>query len=954
MPPLAPQGSQVIFEGGTFNDVAGNMNQTFTTVVSQQSKDVPSISAGYSDDYPAPSGTELIRPRTVRAHVNNRTPHSRSQRPHEYYSTTGIEAIVDQRTSLQDFDKPALSASTQPHREELALQRQTCPDDPLTTGPSHGLLPSPPPHLPRGIGSRIPQSALHAMAVPHINPCPTAPQCGVSHSISNTIHGNMTQTNLTSYGESGIDILYRRVVTSALHDSGERFDEPACHPRTRGEILNELHDWAHDGSPEGTPLLWLHGSAGAGKSAIAQEFAGRCHKEGRLGGSFFFKRGHAERGTWHGLVPTLAYQLAMFSPKLRAAIQQMMEADKLLVGRSLSEQFNKLFMSVLKQVPLLHPPPVILIDGLDECEDHRIQAQILRLLIGAIREQPLSICLLIVSRPEPHLRDILGNTHDIFMHLAVSADESAYEDIRTYLCDEFARIHREHSVSGMILKEPWPPQDALDYLVEQSSGIFIYAKTVIRFVDDEYLHPNDRLESVLRLDPQSTAPLDDLYTEILSSASHHPMLLHVLHAALSQGRPGLEPEEIDWLLELSRGTARLCLRGLHSILKIPPPRTRYRKPVDVLHASLRDYFCDLSRSGVWCLSIPSFDSALAHQALRISASPFNENASVGFYDQILDALMGDLGDHLPPNKIMDVLQIEHVRSLWFGHSYSGDPVHEWIQRQPSLPPDLKHTWTESVFIAELFENLKPNTNSAAHPSCRFDHIYKDILSTHPQLLEVLRLSLIRPAFLFISWELGFFGCTREVFRPLCTFSELLVDSSFPEGDSPLDFLSDLQRAGPLYEDSHNIAEMVVIRWIRSVKALISGQDINWNVWDRLSPMVLQEIETLDLSQLCVLLAMDSEAHEDFHLDFSPGKGIDSVIDWLRIILHCLCTVSIHKYGMRGVVADVYMRSSAAMPVLSGTLCSTTVLEVQRIPKATIGHYGKNLVTRMMANQSGDA
>jgi hypothetical protein len=47
-------------------------------------------------------------------------------------------------------------------------------------------------------------------------------------------------------------------------------------------------------------------------------------------------------------------------------------------------------------------------------------------------------------------------------------------------------------------------------------------------------------------------------------------------------------------------------------------------------------------------------------------------------------------------------------------------------------------------------------------------------------------------------------------------------------------------------------------------------------------MVLQEIETLDLSQLCVLLAMDSEAHEDFHLDFSPGKGIDSVIDWLRV------------------------------------------------------------------------
>jgi hypothetical protein len=186
----------------------------------------------------------------------------------------------------------------------------------------------------------------------------------------------------------------------------------------------------------------------------------------------------------------------------------------------------------------------------------------------------------------------------------------------------------------MILEEPWPSQDTLDHLVKKSSGIFIYAKTVIHFVDDEYFHPSDRLECVLRLDPQSTAPLDDLYTEILSSASHHPMLLRVLHAALSQGlRPGFEPEEIDQLLELSQGTARLCLRGLYSVLKIPPlsqPRLG-RNPVDVLHASLRDYFFDLGRSGAWCLSIPSFDSVLAHQVLRILAAPFNENASVGLY-----------------------------------------------------------------------------------------------------------------------------------------------------------------------------------------------------------------------------------------------------------------------------------------------------------------------------------
>jgi hypothetical protein len=62
----------------------------------------------------------------------------------------------------------------------------------------------------------------------------------------------------------------------------------------------------------------------------------------------------------------------MFSPDLGASLQRVIEADKLLLGRALSVQFNSLFVSAHKQIPPLHRPPAILIDGLDECEDHRI------------------------------------------------------------------------------------------------------------------------------------------------------------------------------------------------------------------------------------------------------------------------------------------------------------------------------------------------------------------------------------------------------------------------------------------------------------------------------------------------------------------------------------------------------------------------------------------------------
>ncbi|KAJ7289437.1 hypothetical protein C8J57DRAFT_431982 [Mycena rebaudengoi] len=664
-------GSQITFDGGTFNDVAGNMNQTFTTIVFQQRPDAQLISdedrGDPADDFPASErmNPAAIRTGTGRVRGCTNALYATSQQPREQHSPMGIELIVEDRKALPQFGPPGCRSSTRSHGE-------TCSNCRPTAISPHFPYPAASDYL-TGSGSRI-TSAL--LPIPRANP-----ENPIAHGISNIVHGNMTQTNLTSYRETGIDILYRHVVSSALHDSGERFTEPACHPGTRREILNELSNWSHDIFPGATPLLWLHGSAGAGKSAIAQELAGRYHKDGRLGGSFFFKRGHAQRGTWHGLFATLAYQLAMFSPELRAAIQQVMEADKLLVGRALSVQFNKLFVSTLRQVASFHLRPVILIDGLDECEDHRIQAQILRLLIGAIREQPFPVRLLIVSRPEPHLRDILRNELDICKHLAVSADESAYKDIRTYLCHEFARIQQEFSTSGIILEDPWPSRHALDHLVGKSSGMFIYASTVIRFVDDEYFHPNDRLQSVLRLDPQSTAPLDDLYTEILSSASHHPMLLRVLHSALTPTTFSLDPEEIDLLLELSPGTARLCFRGLHSVLDIPLPQTRSlssRRGLAVLHASLRDYFCDLGRSGAWFLSDPPLDLALAHRAVLLLASPFNEESlrKKELYCAILNAALDEFADHIHPNQIFDVLRTDHIRRFWFARFPN---VHQWLQ-----------------------------------------------------------------------------------------------------------------------------------------------------------------------------------------------------------------------------------------------------------------------------------
>ncbi|KAJ7660307.1 hypothetical protein DFH06DRAFT_952683, partial [Mycena polygramma] len=384
----------------------------------------------------------------------------------------------------------------------------------------------------------------------------------------------------------------------AMHNSAERPLDPACHPGTCKSVLHTLRAWSRDDSPDAR-LLWLYGSAGMGKSAIAQTFAAECKEVGLLGASFFFRRGDPGRGNWKGLFPTLAYQLAVAYPELGNAICQAVETDKLVFGQAMRHQFQKLIVAPFEQTPPLAAPPIIVIDGLDECEDHGAQIMLLKLFIEGLQTAAFPVCVLLVSRPEPHLREALEipASFDVCRHLELHPDVSAYDDIRRYLCDEFSRIYECYTSRGIPLENGWPGTNSVDHLVEKSSGAFIYATTIVRYVDDEYSHPAQRLASVLALDPHSTAPLDTLYTQILSNVPNRSILRRVLHVLLHRYE-NWHPELIDAGLNLPAGTSRLALRGLHSLVSVPAVRVfgcedwTDENRVTLLHASLSDFLRD--------------------------------------------------------------------------------------------------------------------------------------------------------------------------------------------------------------------------------------------------------------------------------------------------------------------------------------------------------------------------
>ncbi|KAJ7136934.1 hypothetical protein C8R44DRAFT_552986, partial [Mycena epipterygia] len=270
----------------------------------------------------------------------------------------------------------------------------------------------------------------------------------------------------------------------ALHNSAERYPQPKCHPDTRAEMLDNLCNWAwgtksSSGDTAARNILWLYGPAGAGKSAIAQTLCQRLETESCATASFFFKRGHASRGNGNRLFSTITYQLAVLIPELKALISQSVENDPAIVDKSLSIQVQKLIIEPWQQI---NPSPraVVIIDGLDECDGQNVQQEILRSICSAIHAMKLPIRFLIASRPEPQISEMFHVPPLDDLHRPVNIHQS-FEDVRKYLSDEFARIHREHSATMARVSKPWPTAQNIKHLVLKSSGYFIYASTVIKF-----------------------------------------------------------------------------------------------------------------------------------------------------------------------------------------------------------------------------------------------------------------------------------------------------------------------------------------------------------------------------------------------------------------------------------------------------------------------------------------
>ncbi|KAF7968846.1 hypothetical protein HWV62_29212 [Athelia sp. TMB] len=385
-----------------------------------------------------------------------------------------------------------------------------------------------------------------------------------------------------------------------------------CLRGTRVLAIKEILRWKDE--PEGKPVCWMTGPAGFGKSAILQTVAESSAREGTLAASFFFLRGADGRSRINHFITTLAFQITMSVPQVKPIVEMVLERDPTILHQSIASQFQALIFTPfmeLKEDDLPTRILLVVIDGLDECNDQESIQEFIDALASAFQVSPhLKIRWLLASRSEEHIRRSFSGTVSQQNTLILHLDRfDAHSDIEMFLKARFSDIIQRNPRLFRGIPLPWPSLLDLDALVQKSDGLFIFAATLVNFVTDGKAAPNRRLESVL----QMHTGLDPLYGQVLMEASEIACFRQVLMALmLLYKEPSVEM--LASILELSVQDVLHALLAIQSIIRIPSDDNTH---IQLHHTSLRDFLVDEGRSKDLFIDPPAAHAMLAAACVKV-------------------------------------------------------------------------------------------------------------------------------------------------------------------------------------------------------------------------------------------------------------------------------------------------------------------------------------------------
>ena len=370
-----------------------------------------------------------------------------------------------------------------------------------------------------------------------------------------------------------------------------------CLDGTRREILQEIVDWIHDPDINAPRILWLHGQAGKGKSALAHTVALWLKNVGGLGSCFCFARDRQAECREEKMFTTISRDLADRDPAFRRALANVFTNNRSLMATpDVIQQWEKLVLAPLSQVSTGETGCiVVVIDALDESGPEPSRSHILSVL-GSPRaaKLPSNFRLLMTSRSLPDIQAVLS----IAPHVkAVSLDDVPVafteRDIRLFISVQLKDLEDigEREVSQ---------------IAQKADGLFEWARLACEYIRQdttgEWVKEHFS-NATVRVSREGESLLDSMYHTILESVvSKRPTALVRFRSVMRQVLYTLEPLPVDGLDAMRRHFSHkdtifnvvIVLRFLGPLLS---GVTDCTVPVRPLHASFSDFLTDQSRSG---------------------------------------------------------------------------------------------------------------------------------------------------------------------------------------------------------------------------------------------------------------------------------------------------------------------------------------------------------------------
>ena len=418
-----------------------------------------------------------------------------------------------------------------------------------------------------------------------------------SHSIFSDVEGGQYSTVYFNSLPEGND-----KILGTLRAVGRGWGAPECMKGTRRAILEDINNWLDkDATPN---ILWLCGPAGTGKSTIASTLTSQLTMQGRLASSFFFERNDARLSDPAAVWRTVASDLARFDSDLRASLVEVLRKTRVDPGNADIElHFKRMIEEPLTEnfKKLSERHPVVVLDALDECGLSASQAAqrtiFLDTLTGWCR-LPSGLKLIVTGRDElvpksfhdGHLfrRIVLPHAEDI------SSDPEVSNDIRLFLMTRLTDIQTRFPS----LSPAWPGNAIIEQLTTHAAGLFIWASTLVKFIEDEESIPSAKLDLILGGKFREGARnMDALYSQILANSfGRSKDTLRIFRAvvgAIVLAKTPIHRGDLAYFLSRREDETQidLVLNKLASVISVG----KLDKRLKICHLSFSEYLCDRRR-----------------------------------------------------------------------------------------------------------------------------------------------------------------------------------------------------------------------------------------------------------------------------------------------------------------------------------------------------------------------